>query len=122
MIRFYLQSEPNDRLLLIPHSRGAIETKTALASGLPKCVTDRVITLLVAPAAYIEEGTCREIQHLMSPLDYVPKFGNVTADKANVTAVPGKNWLGDHSFLSTVYSQELKAQIEEHGGKCEPMD
>jgi RHS repeat-associated protein len=113
MIRFYLQSEPNDRLLLIPHSRGAIETKTALASGLPKCVTDRVITIAVAPGAYIEKGACANSRNFVSPNDIVPMLNMFEKGNADITVVPGKSLLmGDHSFDSPVYDKGLRAEFK----------
>lgn len=113
IIRFYLQSEPNDRLLLIAHSRGAIETKTALASGLPKCVTDRVITIAVAPGAYIEKGACANSRNFVSPNDIVPMLNMFDKSNTDITMVPGKSLvMGDHSFDSPVYDKGLRAEFE----------
>lgn len=123
IIRFYFESQQQDKLLIIAHSRGAIETRTALLSGLPKPMLDKVMTLNVAPGAFIEKGACKDSKHLVSSLDVVPMLAIQDKSKADVTELEGQSWtMEDHSFASPIYKEELEKRLKKIRSKYESFD
>jgi len=84
---------------------------------------DKVMTLNVAPGAFIEKGACEDSQHLVSSLDIVPKLAIQDKSKANVTELEGQSWtMEDHSFASPIYKEELEKRLKEIRSKYESFD
>jgi hypothetical protein len=120
-------------LMLIVHSRGAINARSMLPY-LSEKERLRLFIVAVAPASYILEELCGDINHLISQGDGWVKYvfteleGNEKLKKeAHDPTVhylephSTKNgWSQEHSFKNPVYDEKLKYSLEEFNKKNNP--
>ncbi|MBS0605829.1 MAG: hypothetical protein JSR57_02665 [Verrucomicrobia bacterium] len=99
------------KILLIPHSKGCMDTYFAL-QGLPKSIRQQIEVVAIAPALVIPKAFAGNVVNYASKgLDYVVlnhysgvyrgiKEGNLTF----LPRAPGTPRIGDHSYNSPTFS------------------
>ena len=101
-------SNPDKDVLKIAHSRGCLDLRNALRE-LPPEVRERVCVIAVAPGAYIDDHLCKQVRHLVSPYDLVPRIdflGRMRCQNTIVTLKP-QSIVTDHCLTSSVYNEDI---------------
>lgn len=111
-----LKHDPEGIIFNFSHSNGTIRTRNALEHSLSE-VTSHVISIAVAPGAYIEKGLCLESVHLRSTRDFVPLLdsrGKRRCEESTtvIKPAPGAPFF-DHDFKSPTYREEIHRQFWE---------
>ena len=115
---------PNARMLIIPHSRGAIYTRNALIDS-PQYLRNRVEVSAFAPAAYIDDRLCHRVLHyksagkrggwLTDPVTQIDIEGRRRCKDTIITLKPHPDAsMHDHGFRSPTFYKSQKLDIEKY--------
>lgn len=113
---YFEKAGPNGTILLIAHSRGALETKLALLC-YDKELRKRIYVIALAPAAYIDEELCGGIHHYRSkgyrdPVPFTDISGRIRNKHTTTVLKPHPDApLFDHSFTSPTFEEPLLRQV-----------
>ena len=113
----HLLEYPDQPILIVCHSNGAVITKKAL-SLLDEESRKKVSVVAIAPGAFIPEDLCQSVHHYESEHDFVPRLDKKGRKKAKKNIITLKKHpkapLFDHSFVSPTYKEALEEEIHKH--------
>ncbi len=126
--------KPNDKLLWVCHSQGALHVRNALLN-LPPEIRNRVIVIAIAPAAVVPKSLCFKSYNFASEKDIVYRFEPAPPSECRVVdgvgiprvdplpdyrdeliilpAHPGATGI-DHEFQSLTYQPSLNKIIDKY--------
>lgn len=117
---FDTHPSPDAMVSIVCHSQGVAVVKTSL-NELPEEVRSMLKITAIAPASFVPENKCCDVQHFISESDITLKILYLyTGEKipdANVTILRGiqnadKGWISSHSFQSENYKDAIQYRMK----------
>jgi pimeloyl-ACP methyl ester carboxylesterase len=113
----------NAKFLMVCHSQGAIHVRNALLD-YPAQLRERIITVGIAPGAYIYQQTCAQVTHYRNASirrDFIPRIDKSGAEREkdtiiNLVSHPEAAFF-DHEFQSLTYQDALRRKLNEFLGR-----
>lgn len=114
---FFMHADPGASLLCIAHSRGAVYVRNTLMT-YPEDLCQRIKLLLVAPGGYTPQGVCKEVTHLVSSSDPIPRIdfrGRQRCKNTTIILEPHRESSGmDHNFTSKTYREKIEQSSKKY--------
>ncbi|WP_068466632.1 RHS repeat-associated core domain-containing protein [Candidatus Protochlamydia phocaeensis] len=111
----FLKSSLDNRIAMIPHSRGVSYTRNGLAM-FPEDLRQRIDVIALAPGGYIDPGLCKSVFHILSKRDFVPladPIGMIRCHESIIYLNPHSDadW-HDHGCQSPTFQDSIRVNFK----------